>query len=321
MGAVLLSLCLTAKSGSASESWYVEFREPGLDESQVRRAVALELRELSIPGDPGRVDDDAEQVSLYIRVGREQEHLTVSLWDRGEFVGTRRVSDNAHATILARRVGLAAGELGSRLAHKRVRARRRMEREAELLFERKAREEELRRLRSPALRSGLTTMIVPQGAYGFGPSMGFAFNDQFPVSFSTDIGWVAGGLPGLSNADPGESFAHWSQLELLLGVDYLIQTSSVTTLSIGALVGASAVHVGGGAQVDQIVGQEDTWSSRAGLRVGGSRRFSDEVSLRLDLSAGALLRPIPIQIGDHEHRLGGAFLGLSVTALLLPSFY
>jgi hypothetical protein len=320
ISAALLSLCLLSTVGYASDRWYVEFREAGLAESQVRRAVALELRELSIPGDPKRADDDAEQVSLYIRVGRDGQYLTVSLWDRGEFVGTRRVSDNAHSTILARRVGLAVGELGSRLAHKRVRAGRRMEREAGLLAQRKEREEEQRRQRALAFRSGVTTMIVPKGAWSVGPSMGFSFNDKAPLSFSSDLSWGAGGLPGFTAGGVSAEAPYWSQFELLLGADYLIRTSAFTTISLGGIVGASAVHVGGGAHVDQIVGQKDTWSARAGLRLGSSRRFSEDFSLRLDLSAGALLRPVPIQWDDQELRLGGAFLGLSVTALLLPSF-
>lgn len=280
--------------------------------------MALELRELSIPGDPERTGDESERVSLHIQIAREGTDLTVSVWDRGEFVGLRRVSDTNHSTILARRVGLAVGELASRLAQKRLRTKQLLEREAAFQAKQLEVQAEIRQHRALTLRSGLTSVVVPQGAWSLGPTLGLAFNQNYPLSFSGDVSWTTGSIPALSDATLGGTAPSWSQLEFLLGADYLIRTGALKRMSIGGILGASSVHVGGAAEVDGILGQKDTWSARAGLRLGSSRRFTDQLSVRLDLSAGAVLRPIPIRMNEEELRIGGVFLGFSVMALVWP---
>src|SRR5690606_25249261 len=82
---ILLAMSLVAVPAIAVEKWYVEFTDQSLDESVVRRAVALELREVEIPGDPRRAGDSREKVSLRVLIAQEGDFIEVSLWDRGEY--------------------------------------------------------------------------------------------------------------------------------------------------------------------------------------------------------------------------------------------
>jgi hypothetical protein len=80
----------------------------------------------------------------------------------------------------------------------------------------------------------------------------------------------------------------------------------------------STVNVGGAAFVDGIPGQKDTWSARAGLRFGSTRSWGDTFEARIDLSGGAVLRPVPVSLVGEDFRVGGGFVGVSLSVLLRP---
>jgi len=242
----------------------------------------------------------------------------VALWDRGEFVGRRRISDSTHSTILARRVGLAVGELGSRLNYNRAREARLLAKQEAFLKETAQEEARLRQWRALRLRAGLTSQFLPRGAWNLGPVIGLIWTDRAPLSLSMDLSWSAGGLPDLAEASLGETVPQWSQFEFSLGADYLHRASPRTTFSVGPLIGVSTVNVGGAAFVDGISGQKDTWSARAGLRFGSARSWGDTFEVRIDLTGGAVLRPVPVSLAEKEFRIGGGFVGLSISALLRP---
>lgn len=304
--------------GWAADRWYVDFEGTDWDKSQVRRAIALELREVEVPGDPSRPGDEFHDVSLRILVERQAGMIEVSLWDRGEFTGRRRVSTSSQSRVLARRVGLAVGELARQLAGQRVRTAYRIEREAAAQAARDLDAAKRARRKDLSLRAGIDSLVLPQGAFLLGPALGIEFNGRFPLRFTPQISWMSGALPGLSEATSGGRAPHWSQLELGLGASYVHQVRERNNFTVGGFVAAGAVHVGGATTVDEISGQRDTWGARGGLRLGYARKVTDEAWLGFDLTAGSSLRRIPMRYDTTTMDLGGGFLGVSFGFALAP---
>lgn len=314
--ASVLLLTLWTGDVRAAEKWYVEFSQGEFEESQIRRAVALELREVEIPGNPERPDDGPLDVSLRILITQEGDFLEVSLWDRGEYAGRRRVSHGTESRILARRVGLAVGELGRQLAGQRERGARKLRREA-LAFElsqKKLRRE--RRLRDMTLRAGGSSLWVPQGAWLLGPRLGFEFNEHYPVRVVPEVSWMAGPVVALSDATLGKTAPEWSMFDLSLAVKYALALRPDSSLDLGGLLGVGTVHLSGASSVDGILGQRDTWTARGAFQVGFSRRITDDVRFHVDLAGGSFLRRIPITYGATDLRLGGGFVGIDFGVVL-----
>lgn len=321
--AVLLVGLFTAPA-QASEHWYLEIEEADIDESVVRRTVALELRDVEIPPRPltcsGSLGEaDGEDVgSLYVRVVSAEQKIIVSLWDRGEYVGRRSISNTGHASVKARRVGLAVAELVRQLGDARKRAIRQHERDLALAEQREIKLRDKRAREALGLRSGVDALWIGEGAWLLGPSVGLDFNGYFPLQFSTRVGWLAGEVPALKDGALGETSPGFSQFDFSFGVAFQHRVSTRTRLSVGAVVVASAVHVSGATEVDGIAGQRGTWSSRLGARLGASRQIHGQVWGHLEFTAGALLRPIPMSHGDEDLRLGGPFLGGSLAITVAP---
>ncbi len=300
----------------AAEGWYIEVRDPQLDTPTLRRAVGLELREVEVHGAPQKSSTGTDEVSLYIRVARREGVLFVSLWDRGEFAGRRRVSDSQHARILSRRVGLAVGELARNLSVKRKREAQLLARREAILRQEVLKEEESAQGRTLGLRSGLSTLVFPQGAWLIGPALGVEFNNYTPLRFTTEVSFALGKLPALSNSLEKNAAPPWSTFDFVGGVDYLFRKKSPVTFSLGGVLALSALHVGGGAQVQSFANEVDALSVRAGLRLATSRQFAAGIRAQIELRAGAVLHPVPL---THLHRdllLGGPFIGLSVLSVL-----
>lgn len=310
---------MIAAPALAVDKWYVEFSEDGFDESVVRRAVGLELREVEIPGDPFREGDGSADVSLHIRVERSGDSLLVNLWDRGEFVGRRRVSLGSHPRILARRVGLAVGELGRQLSARRSRQVQRLEREAFLQAEREKERERLARLQDLGLRAEGRFLGIFEGGYLAGPALGLELNDHFPVRLTGGITWMAGALPPLSDEALGSRSPTWSSFDVWLGTDYVFALEGPNWWTLGVEVAGSAVHVNGSSQVDEIPEQRDTYSLRAGGRLGYAYGLGPGLRLRAEGVVGSLLRPIPIRHGDDRLDLGGPFVAFNLGVTLAPS--
>ncbi len=320
----MLFVGLFTLPAGASEHWYLEVKEVDIDESVVRRTVALELRDVQIPPrpescsrSPGEVDGE-DIVSLYVRVISDDKKLMVSLWDRGEYVGKRSISGTGHASVKARRVGLAVAELVRQLGDTRKRALIQQEHELVLEEQREASLRDKKAREALGLRSSVDTVGITRGAWLLGPSVGLDFNGYFPLGFSVRAGWLAGTVPVLKNATLGQTSPGFSQFDLSFGVAYQYRVSARTQFLLGALLAASAVHVSGATEVDDIAGQRDTWSSRLGARIGARRQIRGQVWGHLELNAGALLRPIPMTRGGEDLRLGGPFVGASLGVTVAP---
>jgi len=305
-------------SAEASEQWYLELREPGVDESMARRSIALEIGEVEVPGDPRRANESREDVSLFVRVERSEEKLYVSLWDRGEFVGRRRISDSGSARLRARRVGLAAAELARQLRVRRLRLAREKKLEETKSEATASAASGADSARSLGLRSGVESVLLSEGAWSLGPSLGLEFDSHLPVRFTTRLGWLTGSVPALREATSGGTAPHFSHLDLSLAGVYVMNFASASQFNVGTTLTASALHFGGATSVDAIASARDTWTARGGLRLGVGHQLNDQVRTDLDLSLGAILRRIPIMRGEKELRLGGAFVGVMWSATLTP---
>ena len=297
----------------------MEFVGDEVSRPAVELAVALELREVEIPGDPRRPEDAAKDVSLHIRLESSADAILVSLWDRGELAGKRRVSSGGHPRVMARRVGLAVGELARQLSARRSRLVQELERDTFLAQEQEKEFVRLQRLHDLGLRADFQGLFFASGAYLFGPSVGIEFNDHFPVRFATGLSWMAGGIPALSDSSLGQTNPSWSLFDLWLRMDHAWALREPAWVTAGVDVAVSAVHVGGATEVDQIDFQRDTYTARLGGRVGYAHSFTETVRVRAEISFGSLLRSIPMQLGSQRIDLGGGYLGLHLGVTLAPA--
>jgi hypothetical protein len=102
-------------------------------------------------------------------------------------------------------------------------------------------------------------------------------------------------------------------LEVGVGLDYRIWVANGTRLALGAAAAASAVHLGGARAVDGIAGQHDSWSARAGARLGLEARLGPSAWLGLTLEPGAILRPVPYETpAAGAATVSGPFLGVAL---------
>lgn len=310
---------LFAVPATAAEQWYVQFVGDEVSRSAVELAVALELREVEIPGDPRRPGDTADEVSLHIRLEASADAIIVSLWDRGDLAGKRRVSSGGQPRVMARRVGLAVGELARQLSARRSRLLQELERDTFLAQEQEKEFERLRRLHDLGLRTDFQGLLFASGAYVLGPSVGIEFNDHFPVRFGVGLAWMAGAIPALSESSLGRTNPSWSLFDLWLHMDHAWALTEPAWVTAGVDVAVSAVHVGGATQVDQIDFQRDTYTARLGGRLGYAHSFTETVRVRAEISGGSLLRSIPMELGSQRMDLGGAYLGLHLGVTLAPA--
>lgn len=297
----------------------MEFVGDEVSEAAVKLAVALELREVEIPGDPRRPGESPLDVSLHIRLETTADSIVVSLWDRGELAGRRRVSNGGHPRVLARRVGLAVGELARQLSSRRSRLVQELQRDSFLAQEQEKEFERLQRRRDLGLRADFQGLLFKGGAYLVGPSVGIEFNDHFPVRLGAGLSWMAGGIPALTGSSLAKNHPSWSLFDLWFRMDHAWALRDPDWITAGVDVAMSAVHVGGATEVDQIAEQRDTYTARLGGRVGYVYSFTETVRTRVEISGGSLLRSIPMQLGSERINLGGAYLGLHLGVTLAPA--
>jgi hypothetical protein len=187
-----------------------------------------------------------------------------------------------------------------------------------MLAKRLAEQKAYARERDLGLEAGLGGLLLTEGAYLLGPRLGLSFSDHFPLRMRAGVGWMSGALPMHGDAPSDSDAPSWSEYHLDLAAEWAITIRRRSLILPGAALSISAVHVGGEVEVDDISGQRDTWSARAGGHLAASHTFSDLVSVRCDLDAGTYLRRIPLRYGDEQMSLGGAFVGLSLGVFLSP---
>ncbi len=288
----------------------VEATDGGPDPRTTRRLIALELDDLTIPGDPLIPGDSSEDVSLYYRIETDDGALRIALWDRGQSAGARRVSLGGHAALTARRVALAASELARVLARRRSIEAKFLAREAELAeaTERQA-ALDAQRSRLGLVARGRADFLL-DGAYLLGPSLGVQMNRDFPFRVELGMGFLAGRITDLS---PGVG---WSMLEGRLTPAWVFPGTRLGDVVLGVPLSAGAARVGSSAFVDGQPDQKSTWLARAGLDLRLQRRVAEHLRLDGGVGAGAMLRTLTIERGDDRVRLGGLWVGGSLGILI-----
>lgn len=285
-----------------------------VDEALVRRLVALELGDISVPPNPRYPEDRAGDVTLYCRVTPENGSLRVEVWDRGDSAGARLVSLKDGSQLVARRVALAAAELARRLV--RVRRAQAVELERErLATQRREKEEAERRKRARlALTARGAGLLLGDGGYLLGPELGAQLNRDFPLRVELGLRWLGGEVTSF------EPNAGVSAAELALTPSYVFVLDPAWELSLGVPVKASMLHLRDGVSVDGIEGESDTWTARAGVSVHVAPRISSRVRFDVGISGGWVLRPVPMARGAgserEEHELGGGFAELTLGVLV-----
>ena len=99
-----------------------------------------------------------------------------------------------------------------------------------------------------------------------------------------------------------------------VAADYRVWLGPSLRLTLGASAAIASLRLGGASAVDDIADEEDTWSARAGARIGVDGRIGGPVWIGLHLEPGAILRPVPYRDAAGVARsLEGAWLGLGLT--------
>jgi hypothetical protein len=250
---------------------------------------------------------------LFFRVlGRLDGSLRIELWERGEYHGARTLSSAGESPqLVARRVALAAAELGRRLARKREATQARDQR---LRQSRAARErEQLERTQEGplALRPELSFAQVPSKLWLIGQRLTAELSLRGPLRL--DVGgelWVGSLAPSLRTELEAVSFGPAYRLVLTRQLD----------LDLGVQAAALLVQAPQALALDQVPDQDSSWTAR----LTGSARFevrlSRQVRAGLGLEAGGLLRSMSYTAAGAElERLRGAWWGASLGVVLTPA--
>lgn len=258
--------------------------------------------------DPERPDDS--QNLFYRMVVDDSGALRVELWDHGVLSGARRVSAEQRGKhLLARHVALATAELAQGLARQRLIRAKRLEREAKAERQAEAERRARERLERWALIAGAKgAWLSGTNAWLVGPSVGFQLNQPERGRLEFVTHWLAG--------DPGSvrDAAALSWFELELCPSYRFDTLST---SVGLDLAAAVVAFSGVEAIDDIPGQRQSWSARAGLRLRYQPRVSESLRLDVGPEAAYVLRDVLVTSeGGDRTRLGGVWVGLGLGFLL-----
>jgi hypothetical protein len=138
-----------------------------------------------------------------------------------------------------------------------------------------------------------------------GPSLAIGFR-LFGVTETLFGRWLTGTSRG--------GGLRW--LEVGLAADYRVWLGRSWRLVLGGAMGFSSLHVADAATLEGQADQRETWSARAGGRLGIERRLDAPVWLALVAEPGAMLRPVHYRdVAGKGGAIEGAFLalGLAVT--------
>lgn len=305
-------VCLRATSAQAAPSIVVveidSSAERLVDARSARRLVPLELADVSVPAlAAGRGAPD-----LFFRVlGRDHGSLRVELWERGEFHGARSLSGAGESPqLVARRVALAAAELGRRLARKREFA---LLRDARTRLARERRERELRRRTQDgpvALRSELAFANVPDRLWLFGQRLTGELTLRAPLRL--DVGaeaWTGRLHPGLRTTLFG----------LSLGPSYRLPLGQSLDWDLGLRAAALLLHAPSASSLDAVPDQVGTWTAVAAGSTRLELRLSRQVRAVGGLELGALLRSVSYGAAAGSLVLHGAWWGGSLGLVITPA--
>jgi len=278
-----------------------------VDPRSARRLVPLELSDVALP-----VNGSARGASvLFFRVlGRADGSLRIELWERGEYHGARVLSGaGENPQLVARRVALAAAELGRRLARKREATLARDER-LKKAREARARDQRERTQDGPvALRSELALGAVSGKMRLFGQRVTGELTLRGPLRL--DVGaehWTGSLQPGLSAELTGLHLGPAYRLALTRGLD----------LDLGLQAAALLIAAPQARSLDAIVGQDSSWTARLSFAPRFEVRLGRQVRALLAADAGGLLRTVPYDTDERAQHLHGFWWGASLGVVVTP---
>jgi hypothetical protein len=312
--ALLLALCgafAPASARAAVTSVVVEIdaaAERVVDARSARRLVPLELSDVTVPNGTSR-----GAPALFFRVlGRPDGSLRIELWERGEYHGQRALlSAGESPQLVARRVALAAAELGRRLARKRQALLARDER----LRQSRAARERARRERTQdgplALRSELAFATVPGDLSLFGSRLSGELSLYGPLRLDLGAELWAGRLqPELGALLEG----------LSIGPAYRVALTPALDVDVGARAAVLLLQAPGARSLDTILDQSSSWTARVDGALRVELRLTRQVRGFMGGEAGALLRGVPYTTSNtDEQRLGGIWWGAALGLVVTPA--
>jgi hypothetical protein len=280
-----------------------------VDARSARRLVPLELADVAVPAFGG---GRGVPVLFFRVLGRADGSLRIELWERGEYHGERTLSGaGENPQLVARRVALAAAELGRRLARKREATlardqRLRQNREA------RARERRERTQEGPAaLRPELAFARVPGKLWLAGPRL------TGELSLYGTLRLDVGGELWAASLDPSLR----AELEgLSLGPAYRLVLTRQLALDLGVQAAALLVQVPQAPALDAVQNQDSSWTARL---TGGARlelALSRQLRLGLGFEAGGLVRSMSyVDAAAQRERLHGEWWGASLGVVITPA--
>lgn len=280
--------------------------ERAVDARSARRLIALELSDVVVPS-----PSVGRRAELFLRVlGREGDSLRLELWERGEFHGARALSRaGENPQLFARRVALAAAELGRRLARKREAA---LQREARLKLAREQRERQLREQTQEgpvALRSELGFAFVP-GRLWLGGSKAAT---ELTLRGALRLDLAAEAWAGHLRAAGGAAL-----YGLSLGPAYRAVLAPRVDWDVAARASALSLQAPAASQLDSVAGQQGTWSALAAISSRLELRLSRQVRASLGVEGGALLRSVSYRGESGQERLRGPWLSGALGLVVTP---
>jgi hypothetical protein len=314
--AVACLLSLSAPAVATPASVVVEIdsaAERLVDPRSARRLVPLELSDVALPAGGSAPANGAARGApvLFFRVlGRADGGLRIELWERGEYHGARVLNGaGENPQLVARRVALAAAELGRRLARKREATLARDERlkkarEARALAQRERTQE------GPvALRSELSLGATPGKLLLFGQRLSGELTLRGPLRL--DVGgelWTGSLQPALGAELQGVS----------LGPAYRVALARSLDLDFGLHAAALLIEVPKARSLDAVVEQDSSWTARLTFVPRLEVRLSRQVRALFGAEAGALLRAVSYQSDESSQRLRGFWWGASLGVVITP---
>ncbi len=154
--------------------------------------------------------------------------------------------------------------------------------------------------------------IGPTDAWLVGPRLEGAWH--YPGG--TRVGLAMSSLFGAAEAAHGSPKLRW--LELELAPAQALRVAPTMDVVFGVSAAAAAVHVNGVPSVDDVSGEADTWSARAGVFALLEAKLSRGVFFSAGPEAGAVLRRVPfVDSAGDRMRLGGLWLGARASIALI----
>lgn len=268
-----------------------------LSEPRLRRLLEIELEGSAVLA-PGAVGPLGDHVA-YLWVDRPTERqisIEVRVGDRA--VGRRDIAASGlTGDVAARLVAIAASEM----VRDQMEPPRAVPRRPPPPRRPTAEEIELASRGLPAVQlfAGADVAFAPQGAAVLaGPSLGLGFR-YYGISETLFARWLTG--PSHSGA------LRW--LEFGLSADYRLWLNPSWRVVLGAEAALASAHLGEAHSLDGSPGERDTWSARAGGRLGAELHLTGPLWLNLTATPGVILRPVRYESPSGKGALEGLWFG------------